>query len=72
MIYLASRNFIENKVGPVLKRMVREEDGEINMIAIVLIILVVIALAVVFKDGIKKVLEKAFKIMEGEVDKIGK
>ena len=37
-----------------------DERGEVNMIAIVLIIIVVIGLVAVFKEGIKGVLEAAF------------
>lgn len=48
-----------------VKGFIRNEQGDTNIIAIVLILVVVIALAVIFKDNIKKLVDniwaKVFK-----------
>ncbi|MDD5934649.1 MAG: Flp1 family type IVb pilin [Clostridiales bacterium] len=45
-----------------------EERGEVNMIAIIMIIAVVIVLAVVFKDQLKKLIEELFGKIQGKAD----
>lgn len=52
-----------------LKRFIKEEDG-MGTVEIVLIIVVLIALVAIFKDSIKKVVEKILKTISTNANKI--
>lgn len=52
-----------------LKRFMKEEDG-MGTVEIVLIIVVLIALVAIFKDSIKKVVEKVLKTISTNANKI--
>lgn len=52
-----------------LKRFIKEEDG-MGTVEIVLIIVVLIALVALFKDSIKKVVEKILKTISTNANKI--
>lgn len=54
----------------ILKRFFANQKGEINMIAIVLILLVVIMLAVIFRDGMEAILKSIFSRVENEISNI--
>ena len=47
---------------------VKNKKGEVNMIAIVLILLVVIILAVIFKDGLTNLLKSIFTRLENDIN----
>ena len=49
-----------------LEDFAKEERGEANIIAIILIIVVVIGLAAVFRDGIKEVVTNLMERIKGE------
>lgn len=53
-----------------LMERIREDDGEINMVAIVLILLVVIALVAIFRDGITNLLGDLLERIKSEAMKI--
>lgn len=44
-----------------MRRKLKEEDGEANMIAIILIIIAVIAIAAIFQEELKKIVEEMLK-----------
>ncbi|MFM1514560.1 Flp1 family type IVb pilin [Helcococcus ovis] len=46
---------------------IKNNKGEVNMIAIVLILLVVIILAVIFKDGLANLLKLIFTRLENDI-----
>lgn len=46
---------------------VKNEKGEINMIAIVLILIVVIMLAVIFKDSMEELLKGIFERIKDDI-----
>lgn len=48
----------------------KEERGASDIVAILLIILVVVAIAFVFKEQLKQLVEKVFGSVSGEVDNI--
>lgn len=52
----------------ILNKLLRKEEGEINMIAIVLILIVVIMLAVIFKDSMEGLLKNIFQRIQSDVD----
>lgn len=52
------------------KKFLLSERGEINMVAIVLIILVVIALATIFRDSLSGLLNSLFDKIEQEAMQI--
>lgn len=49
-----------------LEDFAKEERGEANIIAIILIIVVVIGLAALFRDGIKEVVTNLMERIKGE------
>ena len=49
-----------------------EEDGAVEIIAMALIIVVVIALVVIFKDRLKAIIESVFTQTDTAVDTLGK
>lgn len=49
-------------------KLLKNERGETNLIAIILILAVVIALVVIFKDYIGDIFEKIWKSIGGDVD----
>ncbi len=46
----------------------KDEDGETNLVAIILILAVVIALVVIFRGEIEKILDKIWAAIGGDVD----
>lgn len=48
----------------------KEERGASDIVAILLIILVVVAIAFVFKEQLKQLVEKVFLSVSGEVDNV--
>ena len=48
----------------------KEERGASDIVAILLIILVVVAIAFVFKEQLKQLVEKVFNSVSGEVDNV--
>lgn len=48
----------------------KEERGASDIVAILLIILVVVAIAFVFKEQLKQLVEKVFSSVSGEVDNV--
>ena len=46
---------------------IKNEKGEINMIAIVLILIVVIMLAVIFKDSMEELLKGIFERIKDDI-----
>lgn len=50
-----------------IREYLRDESGEINMIAIALLLIIVIALAVIFKDNITKILKDIFEKISNEI-----
>lgn len=52
----------------ILNKLLKKEEGEINMIAIVLILIVVIMLAVIFKDSMEGLLKNIFQRIQSDVD----
>lgn len=52
-----------------LKRFWREEDG-IGVVEIILILVILVALVLVFKDEIGAIVDKAFKQIDGDSGKI--
>lgn len=55
---------IKNFINKVLK----DQKAEVNMIAIVLILIVVIILAVIFKDSMAKLLEDIFSRLTNDIN----
>lgn len=49
------------------KYILEKEDGEINMIAIVLILIVVIMLAIIFKDSMEELLKSIFDRIKNDI-----
>lgn len=49
-------------------KFLNDQSGEINMIAIVLILIVVILLAVIFKDSMQALLESIFTRIENDIN----
>lgn len=45
----------------VIERLIREEDGASNFIEIGVIIVILVAVAVIFQDGLKGAIEAAFQ-----------
>ena len=58
---------VKDKVMNLLK----EECGETNMIAIILIIIVVIGLAVIFKGQLEKIVNGLFDAIKGDLGAFG-
>lgn len=55
-----------NTSGKRIWLLFKEEKGEVNMVAIVLIILVVLGLVVIFKDQLTQLLNTLFQKIETE------
>lgn len=51
-----------------IKKMLTDERGETNLIAIILILAIVVALALVFKDAIKDLFDSIWAGIIGDVD----
>lgn len=78
------KNFMEKKMdkaisvaaGSVLalkrnsEEFIKNEDGETNLVAILLIIVVTVALVAIFKDRITDVINTIFDRINGEIKKI--
>ncbi len=56
-----------NNIRKAYRDFIKKEDGEINMIAIVLILIVVIMLAVIFKDSMEELLKTIFERIKDDV-----
>lgn len=56
-----------NQIKKTYDNVIKKEDGEINMIAIVLILIVVIMLAVIFKDSMEELLKSIFERIKDDV-----
>lgn len=56
-----------NNIRNAYRDFIKKEDGEINMIAIVLILIVVIMLAVIFKDSMEELLKTIFERIKDDV-----
>lgn len=50
--------------------LVKKENGETNIIAIVLLIVIVIALAVIFRDAIKNLLQSLLNKIQANADAV--
>lgn len=66
MIDIAMVRYARMTLAERLKR----EDGEVNMVAIVLILLVVIALAAVFRESLNALMAELFEKIKNEAMKI--
>lgn len=53
-----------------ITKLMKDEKGEVNIVAIVLLIGIVVVLAIVFKDSIVNLLQGIFKGMEGNLSSI--
>ncbi|MDO5027099.1 MAG: Flp1 family type IVb pilin [Tissierellia bacterium] len=49
------------------EKFIKDQRGEINMIAIVLILIVVIMLAVIFKDSMEEILKTIFERIKDDI-----
>lgn len=49
-------------------KLLKNEKGETNLVAIILILAVVIALVVIFRGEIEKILDKIWSAIGGDVD----
>ena len=58
MNYLMMKNLIDR---------IKSERAEVNMIAIVLIIMIVIILAAIFKEGLKGILDLIFSRIKNDI-----
>lgn len=56
-----------NQIKNLYKNHICDEKGEINMIAIVLILIVVIMLAVIFKDSMEELLKNIFERIKDDI-----
>lgn len=52
----------------ILNKLFSDQRGEINMIAIVLILIVVIILAIIFKDSMQGLLKSIFTRLENDIN----
>ncbi len=48
-----------------LQQFCKKENGDVNVVSIVVLIGIAVLLAIIFKDAIKGLLEKLFKTIEG-------
>lgn len=53
-----------------LSKCLKDESGETNIIAIILILAIVIALAIVFKDNLKQLFDKIWGSLFNDVDNV--
>lgn len=53
-----------------LAEKLKEESGEVNIVAIVILIGIAVLLAVIFKDNIGKLLENLFKEINGTANDV--
>ena len=51
-----------------MKLLLKEERGEVNLVAILLIIVVVVGLVVIFKDNIEALIGNIFSKITGDVE----
>ena len=65
MLYIKSAMCkVENKVRDFFSK----ENGEVNIVAIVVLIGVAVILAIVFKDAIKKLIDALFTAIQGNAN----
>lgn len=67
--FLASQTYRKDVLRRAISS-IKEETGEINMVAIVLILLIVIALAAIFKESLISLLTTLFERIKEEALKI--
>lgn len=66
MIRLLDKSYVALKTG--INAWFYEEDGDVNIVSIVVLIGVVVLLAIVFKDGIAKLIRTLLETITGTAD----
>lgn len=57
------------KVGEEVRRFVREEEGDTNVISIIVVLVIVLGLAIVFKDKIKELVDTLWNSVTDNANK---
>lgn len=57
------------RAGEKIKKFMQDEEGDTNIISIIVVLVIVLGLAIVFKDKIKALVETLWASVEGNANK---